>query len=252
MAPIITQWSDFDSVYEAFDANTHEFLYTTFSFIDDDDVFYFGQLSAPKLKITLEQYTAALERIPDQDIFPDVPPDARLTLAANDCDVNALYIKRPRLRMYEEYKKDDMLFVIPTLILDEAHALQIVSQQPHPGIIGYHGCRVRRGRITGLVLDKHPHDLKEYLKDGVGEIDKEAFMTALESAVRHLHSLGLAHNGMFGWDIRPLIGRKLGASRGTVGWIDGDVLEYAVSEERHDLSALEKVRVWLDDPDFDR
>lgn len=48
------------------------------------------------------------------------------------------------------------------------------------------------------------------------------------------------------------IGGKLGASRGTVGWIDGDVLEYAVSEAQHALSALEKIRVWLDAPDFDR
>lgn len=158
-------------------------------------MFYFGQLSAPKLKITLGQYTTALERIPDEHLFPELPLDAHLTVAANDLDVDALYIKRPRLRMYEEYKKDDMLSVIPTLLLDEAGSLQIISQQPHPGIIGYHGCRVRRGRITGLILDKHPHNLKEYLKDGVGEIDKEAFMAALESAVRHLHFLGLAHNG---------------------------------------------------------
>ncbi|EAQ83637.1 predicted protein [Chaetomium globosum CBS 148.51] len=48
------------------------------------------------------------------------------------------------------------------------------------------------------------------------------------------------------------IGTKLGASWGTVGWIDGDILEYAVSEERHDLSALGKIRVWLDSPHFDR
>jgi hypothetical protein len=41
--------------------------------------------------------------------------------------------------------------------------------------------------------------LKSYLKEAVGEIDKEPFMAALESAVKHLHSLGLAHNGM--WDL---------------------------------------------------
>jgi hypothetical protein len=52
-------------------------------------------------------------------------------------------------------------------------ALQIISQQPHPGIIGYHGCRVRMGRINGLVLDKHPNGLKEHLKDGVGEIERK-------------------------------------------------------------------------------
>jgi serine/threonine protein kinase len=202
MAPIITQWSDLDSVYEASDANTGKFLYTTFSVIDDNDAFYFGQLIVRKLKITLEEFTAALELIPDEDLFPEFPLDAHLTLAPNELDVDAFYIKRPRLRKYEEYKEDGDLSTIPTLVLDEAHALQIVSQQPHPGIIGYHGCRVRRGRITGLVLDKHPHNLKEYIKNGIGEIDdKEAFMNALEAAVRYLHSLGLAHNGTCFWDI---------------------------------------------------
>jgi hypothetical protein len=60
------------SVYEAFEINIDKFLYTTFSVIDDDGVFYFGQLSASKLKFILEQYTAALERIPDEDLFPEV------------------------------------------------------------------------------------------------------------------------------------------------------------------------------------
>jgi hypothetical protein len=122
--------------------------------------------------------------------------DARLTIAPDGLDPDAFYIKRPRLGSYEEHKKDGTLSTIPTMLLDELHALQIASQRPHPGIIGYHGCRVRRGRITGLVLDKHPYNLKRYIKDAIGEIDKEAFMRTVESAVRHLHSLGLAHNGM--------------------------------------------------------
>jgi hypothetical protein len=165
--------------------------------IDDDDVFYFGQLSVSKLKITPEQFTAALERIPDQDIFPELPSDARLTIAPDELDPDVFYIKRPKLGAYEEHKKDHTLSTIPTILLDEIHALQIASEQPHPGIIRYHGCRARRGRITGIVLDKHPYNLKEYIKEAIGEIgDKEAFMSALESAVRHLHSLGLAHNGM--------------------------------------------------------
>lgn len=82
------------------------------------------------------------------------------------------------------------MFAIPALILDEAQALELVSQKPHPGLIGYHGCRVRRGRITGLVLDRHGDGLKQNFKHNMGPIDKERFMFALEVAVEHLHSMG--------------------------------------------------------------
>ncbi|KAK3302860.1 kinase-like domain-containing protein [Chaetomium strumarium] len=237
MPPVITSWSELakSGLYETFDKETHEFLYTAFTVIDDDDVLYFGLLRIPKLQITLDQATSALER------------DAQITLAPDDVDLKAYYIKRPRLNMYYEYKKDDCLI----------HT---------PGIIRYHGCRVRRGRVTGLVLDRHPHSLRDYVQDGVGQTEKEPFMAALESAVRHLHSAGFAHN-----DISPAnilvdaagmpvlvnfgssreIGRKLGPSRGTPGWIDGDPLNYDTSEERHDLSAIEKTRDWLDNPTFD-
>ncbi|KAK1764626.1 kinase-like domain-containing protein [Phialemonium atrogriseum] len=154
---------------------------------------------------------------------------------------------------------------MPGLILEEAHALQIVSQRPHPNIIGYHGCRVRRGRITGLVFDRYENDLNHYLKDGIGTIDKEAFMAALESAVHHLHSLGMAHN-----DINPAnimvgeggvpvlvdfgscreVGHKMTTSRGTPGWVDEED-DYTTSEERHDVFALGKIRTWLGNPVFD-
>lgn len=152
--------------------------------------------------------------------------------------------------------------LIPLMLLDEARALGRVSQHPHPGIIKYHGCRVRRGRITGLLLDRYPSNLEQYRKDPAGTIDKKAFVAALESAVHHLHSLGLAHN-----DINPgnilidaesmpvlidfgsccKIGQKLGASRGTVGWVEGDMDDYTTSETRHDTFAVEKIRGWLDD-----
>jgi serine/threonine protein kinase len=269
MPPVISSWSELakSGLYETFDKETHEFLYTAFIVVDDDDALYFGLLRIPKLQITLDQAASALQQVPDEDVFPEVPQDAQLTIAPDDLDLDACYIKRPRLSMYHEYKKDDCLYAIPTLVLDELHALQAVSQHPHPGIIRYHGCRVRRGRITGLVLDRHPHSLRDHVQDGAGHMEKEAFMAALESAVRHLHSaVGFAHN-----DINPAnilvdaagmpvlvdfgssreIGRKLGASRGTPGWIDGDPLEYDTSEERHDWSALEKIRAWLDNPTFD-
>lgn len=90
-------------------------------------------------------------------------------------------------------------------------------------------------------------------------------MAALESAVKHLHSLGLAHNDIDPRNIMvdatgmPIlidfgscreVGRKLGVSRGTTGWIQGDSLAYDTSEAGHDLFALEKVRAWLDEQEL--
>jgi hypothetical protein len=185
--------------------------------IDEDDAVFYGQLKKEKLVISLEEFESALHRVPDEDLFPELPSDATYTLAPDDSDndKDALHLKRPRLDYYHDYREQNALHIIPEMLLDEVHALERVSQQPHPGIIRYHGMpsshklrtchkgltlldrlRVRRGRITALVLDKHPRDLKAFLKEAIGQIDKEPFMAALESAVKHLHLLGLAHNGM--------------------------------------------------------
>ncbi|KAJ5439074.1 uncharacterized protein N7458_010072 [Penicillium daleae] len=147
--------------------------------------------------------------------------------------------------------------------------MEVLSAHPHPYFIQYHGCRFQRGYLTGILLGRHPHDLKNYLSRGVGNIDKKAFMDALESAIYHLHSLGWAHN-----DLNPThllvddskacggmpvlinfgsagkIGSLLGTSRGTSGWIEGRIEDYTTSKKEHDIFALEKIRFWLDNPTF--
>lgn len=168
--------------------------------------------------------------------------------------------------MYDIFQEHNVLDLIPKDFLEEAKAMEMLSQHLHPNIIRYHGCRVRHGHITGLVLDRHPNTLTNYLKNKVGSIDKEAFMQALSSAIYHLHSLGWAHNDLNPSNIlvdekdMPVlidfgsarkIGAKLGTSRGTKGWINGDMKDYHTSDERHDFFALEKIRIWLNDPIFD-
>jgi serine/threonine protein kinase len=70
----------------------------------------------------------------------------------------------------------------------------------HPNLVRYHGCRVRNGRITAAMLGRVPGDtLIHYAKAGGTIRDKDAFLRALESAIRHLHDVvGLVHN-----DIQP-------------------------------------------------
>lgn len=90
-------------------------------------------------------------------------------------------------------------------------------------------------------------------------------MQALKSALYHLHSLGWAHNDIHPNNIMvsekgmPIlidfgsareIGAKLGTSRGTKEWIDGEMKDYHTSNKRHDFFALEKIRKWLDDQIF--
>lgn len=134
----------------------------------------------------------------------------------------------------------------------------------------YYGCRFRGGYKTGIVLGRHSHDLKNYLSGGVRNIDKKAFMNVLESAIYHLHSLGLAHNDLNPTNVlvddseasggMPVlidfgsagkIGSLLGTSRGTSGWIEGRIEDYGISRKEHDTFALEKMRLRLDNPTFD-
>ena len=129
----------------------------------------------------------------------------------------------------------------------------------------------REGRITGLVIDKYGEDLGNYCASHrdeagtitIGDIDKERFLTAVEDAVRHLHSLGYAHNDlnsrniMVNEDRLPVlvdfeacrkIGEKLPYTRGTEGWVNPED-DLSVSDACHDRYGLAKVREWMDNPE---
>ncbi|KAK0745501.1 kinase-like domain-containing protein [Schizothecium vesticola] len=69
----------------------------------------------------------------------------------------------------------------------------------HPNIVKYHGCRVRKARVTGIMLGRCDGDnLWEHLQSGK-TVDKEPFLAALASAVDHLHNVvDMVHN-----DIQP-------------------------------------------------
>ncbi|KFH44832.1 cell division protein kinase-like protein [Hapsidospora chrysogenum ATCC 11550] len=251
-------------VSEEVDADTGDFQYTMFATVDDDMIYY-AQLDKPKAHISFQEATDSLARIPDDGIFPRWPRDLVLTKAPGELPPD-VFIKRPRLSLYDVFLKHKVVHLIAKGVVEEAEVMEVVASQPHQNIIGYHGCHVRRGYITGLVLDRHPHDLKSYLESGHSIQNKELFMELLESAVHHLHSLGLAHNDLnptnvlLAEDGRPIlidfgsarrIGDKLSTSRGTKGWISCPMEDYATSETQHDIFALAKLRAWLDNPTFE-
>jgi serine/threonine protein kinase len=203
--------------------------------------------------MTLEEYSSALRLIPDEELYPKVPEDIQLTLVPENLDNDSAYVKRPGLTNYESMKGTDF---VPKALLDETLIMEQISKSPHPNIIGYHGCRVRRGRITAILLEQLEETLTQRASTpSIQELDQDGFLKALESAVDHIHSLGLAHNDinpdniMFKNGAPVLIdfgscqpfGKRL-QSLGTPGWYEE---LFFTSEKKHDIYSLTKMREWL-------
>ncbi|KAM0433322.1 hypothetical protein ACHAPT_004198 [Fusarium lateritium] len=265
MAPQISSWEDLLWVSEEVDEDTGDFQYTMFATVENDMIYY-GQLDKPKADISFQHATDALARISDEEIFPRWPHECLTFTKAPEELPPDVFIKRPRLALYDIFLKHKVVHLLPQGLVEEAEAMEVLRSQPHPNIVRYYGCQVRRGYITGLVLDRHTHDLNSYLKSGHTIRDKDLFIESLELAIYHLHSLGWAHNDLnptnviVADDKRPIlidfgsarrIGEKLSTSRGTKGWIDCEMKDYTTSETRHDSSALIKLRTWLDSPTFE-
>ncbi|KAJ5081184.1 hypothetical protein N7456_013422 [Penicillium angulare] len=118
MAPVITTLLDLNFTAESLDPQTHGFLYTSFSKIQrEDDSVYFGKIEKPRENISFEEFTEELTRIPDEEIYPKFPTDGSIRSFFEP--IKHLYLKRPRLFCYEEYKDDNSVHVIPTLLIEE-------------------------------------------------------------------------------------------------------------------------------------
>ncbi|KAJ5729464.1 kinase-like protein [Penicillium malachiteum] len=211
----------------------------------------------PETEISLPETSAALTKVPDEDIYPALASHSDITVAeVLDPIPPHIYLKRPWLSFYDDYKEQDAVNAVPIILLGEIYALQALSKDPHPGIIKYYGCRVSSGWITGFALEHHWEDLKGYIQAKKGPpIDEEPFLAALKSAICHVHSCGFAHN-----DIKPdnilldkerlpvltdfnscqPIGRELRYSRGTPGWTDPED-PWDNSETWHDWFGTESI-----------
>ncbi|KAL3463482.1 hypothetical protein BJX64DRAFT_287231 [Aspergillus heterothallicus] len=174
------------------------------------------------------------------------------------------HVKRVLLDEYYYFRDIPMRrfeFLAETLVL-ETIAGPNAQVSPHPNIIRYHGCRVNRGYITGIILQRLEYTLHKYVaQPGFRTLDKKGFVARLRSAVDYLHSLGLAHN-----DINPSnimvsetpdgqpepvlidfgscgpIGLEVW-SLGTPGWFEEP---FKTSEKKHDLYSLAKLEEWLE------
>ncbi|KAJ2896074.1 uncharacterized protein MKZ38_005902 [Zalerion maritima] len=272
--PPITKFSDLGIIETFSDSERLKTRYTTCYVFKEDDTAYFGQVFKKKLEIKLGEFASSLERIPDEEIYPEIPPGAEITDArkrrgGGGDEVEGrknLYVKRPSLTDYEDEAGHEW---IRKILLSEALIMERIFRggQQHPNLVRYHGCRVRGNRIAGIVMDQHGMSVNDYLREGKklrGE--PKQLVDKVESAVRHLHGLGLAHNDVnpnnvmlkegggeaeaeedvpvlidFG-SCQPFGERTMQA--GTTGWCK-DLIFF--SEKEHDFYGLEKMRSWLED-----
>ncbi|KAI0388757.1 kinase-like domain-containing protein [Xylariaceae sp. FL0594] len=222
------------TILNAIDGETNEFRYVTFYHITSDDKLYFGQLHKQQKDITLAEYNSALSLVNDEEVFPLIPEGVDLKIADGHWDDTNAFIKRPGLHQYEIMRDTDF---VPKQIQQETLIMEQLSRAPHPNIITYLGCR-----------EPDFHQL----------YDHDAIYQAIESAIRHIHAMGLAHNDinpdniMFR-DGTPLLidfgscqpfGEHI-QSTGTEGWMEED---FYTSEAKHDDYSLRKLKEWLQNP----
>jgi serine/threonine protein kinase len=135
--------------------------------------------------------------------------------------------------------------------------LELLEKNPHPNLVRYSVCVIKRGRIIGFALTKYLQMLQIRLKEDPTNFGTTAAMTGIESAVTHLHSLSLAQNDQNLSNIivddhdhavvidlgscRPF-GDKL-ISGGTRGWVEKSL---NASGKENDDFALEKIKAWAE------
>ncbi|KAF2679216.1 hypothetical protein K458DRAFT_445933 [Lentithecium fluviatile CBS 122367] len=201
--------------------------------------------------LSLQDITDNLKSvIPDEDIYPEAPP--RITTASVSIDSN-IFVKGPKIGCYNELVGTDTL---PKLLLQEAEILEFLRRNQHENIIQYHGVIMRRGRIVGLALDRHPRTLELEARLQNRKIDYDMCFNAIKAAVNHLHSLGLAHNDLNPYNImmdkggRPILvdygscqpfGKPL-LTAGTPGWCDEN---FTISAQQNDEFSLKQLQIWL-------
>lgn len=206
-----------------------QFKCTYASYINDDDAAYYGETRIRQFGVTPQILTECLKRIPDENLYPKKPMDITIFSLPN---TEGLHVKQTLRSWHEEWKDTDYL---PRLLLGEIEAVEFLHRHPHPNIVKYYGCKVnRRDKIVGIVMDQYERTLKQHLDDKPGDINTDSCFAEIESAIKHLHSLGLAHNDLNPYNImldkyeRPILidfgsckpfGKRI-MEGGTSGWVE--------------------------------
>ncbi|KAH8683770.1 kinase-like domain-containing protein [Ilyonectria robusta] len=256
--PYISSFQNLHSLAESFNVDDGFFSHCTFSYLGPNYTFYFGQSPKTKKELTLQLISDALKRIPAPEIYPRAP--SRIKVYPHAAIDEHVYLKLPNILRYEELAGTNLM---ARLCLHEVNAFEQLERlerhhHTHPNIAKYHGCIVRGERVVGVVIDRYPITLADrIIEEGSDAFPWENCLQRIESAIKHLHKLGLAHNDLNpnnimldNSDVPYLI--DLGSCRpfgkglvtaGTVGWVDGD---FTVSAIEHDEVGLRKLKAWFE------
>lgn len=175
-------------IFEVWDSGGDKPDYVEFFLATPDEQIYYGRSNKSRVDVTLEEYNAALEYVDDDKICPEVPRDTAVTIAPDGLDEASTFVKRPGLHCYAIWKDSNQ---IPKELLNEVLIMEQVSKLHHPNIVRYFGCRVRRGRLISIVLERLEKTLTQFASTpAFQQLDRVKFLEALRSAVDALHSLG--------------------------------------------------------------
>jgi serine/threonine protein kinase len=255
--PTVSDVRGFTHISESFDLgddNQLIFLDTSFIIIADDGTVYYGILPIPKKEVSLQQAKDYLKLVPMEDIYPLFPSDFTL---APSMSWNEYYIKRPKLLSYHKLAGSS---VIAERFLDEAQTLELIRRNPHPNIAHFAGCVVGNNRIIGLALSRYSVELGDRIKNNNSRpLNRALCIHGIVAGLKHLHSLGLAHNDLNlsnimlnEQDVPKII--DYGSCKpfgdplyegGTPGWNENFD---SVSSLRNDETGLKKICEWLGAP----
>ncbi|KAK4196125.1 kinase-like domain-containing protein [Triangularia verruculosa] len=253
--PTITSYQDLTIVESGRDPVTGIAKSCMFYHVTEDEKVYYGKTTRNKRDLSFEEFTQLLQRVRDEEIFPEIPHDIDLKIAPDHLNDFNSYVKRPGMAYYDDFIGTDYVW---KELLHEAVIMEQISKTPHPYIIRYDGCRVRHGRITSIFLERLDMTLDEYVgssDESLAALDNDKFLAGVQSAIYYLHSLGLAHNDLNPQNIMvrdgmPVLidfggcapyGQRL-QSCGTPGWYE-EVFRH--SQKKHDEFALRKLADWL-------
>lgn len=210
---------------------------------------YAGKIEKDSSAVDDVEIAESLQLVPPPCIHPTFPAHF---LVAPPFSLAEHYLKGPSF-VYDDCQPGNT-FVADGL-LREVTILERLRAHPHPSIVPYYGCIVEDGRITHLCLKRCICSLGDYAsKRGLlSTQDKNALEDGIEAGIRHLHSLGLAHNDINPGNIcidihqKPMIidfdsclpfGEVLVKGQGVEGAQRGDRLK---SDPQNDWKGLEAV-----------
>ena len=198
-----------------------------------------------------------LRPVPLENINPLIP-DAFTQVPLDAVTHDAHYLKAPSF-MYEDSQPGHTF--VAECLLNEATVLEKLRGHPHPNIAQFFGCVVRDGRITQICLKRYQSSLADYASRPLSQQQRQEIFAGVEAAVKHLHSLGLAHNDICPHNVcidadgRPVIidfdsclpfGERL--LKGVAADAYGG---HQVSSAENDLQGLDDFKYFLDSLDED-